>query len=197
MSEYNYTCACCGKYWHSTSTGPKPTKAEIARMVCQPCRDASKRIAALEAENAALREEVKEQDEREAKWAKRFDQQIGHYAVRLYNVRKRPILIARRRISALRAELAEAVRLQEKYHGALQCANAAAGRRGERLWNLSQQNAALLEDKARLVEALEKAVEVYGRPGGPWNVPSEPGAWLAQARAAIDAVRKEAPDAAI
>lgn len=106
MSEYNYTCACCGKHWHSTSTGPKPTKAEIARMVCQPCRDASKRIAALEAENAALREEVKEQDEREAKWAKRFDQQIGHYAVRLYNSRKRRILIARRRISALRAEVA-------------------------------------------------------------------------------------------
>lgn len=62
------------------------------------------RIAELEAENAALKEEVKEQDEREARWAKRFDQQIGHYAVRLYNSRKRRILIARRRISALRKE---------------------------------------------------------------------------------------------
>ena len=48
MSNYVYTCACCGTCWDSTSTGRKPTKAELARMVCQPCREAPKRIAALE-----------------------------------------------------------------------------------------------------------------------------------------------------
>ena len=43
-----------------------------------------------------------------------------------------------------------------------------------------------------LVEALEKAVEDYGKPGGPWNVPSEPGTWLAMAQAALAKARGEA-----
>lgn len=42
-----------------------------------------------------------------------------------------------------------------------------------------------------LVEALEKAVEDYGKPGGPWNVPSEPGTWLAMAQAALAKARGE------
>jgi hypothetical protein len=33
--------------------------------------------------------------------------------------------------------------------------------------------------------ALEKAVADYGKPGGPWNIPSEPGAWLQMAREAL------------
>lgn len=53
-------------------------------------------------------------------------------------------------IRLLRAELAEAVRLQEKYYGALQSSNAAAGRRGERIKELEADNTALREDKARL-----------------------------------------------
>ena len=36
-----------------------------------------------------------------------------------------------------------------------------------------------------LVKALEKAVDEYGKPGGPWNVPSEPGTWISAARAAL------------
>jgi len=36
-----------------------------------------------------------------------------------------------------------------------------------------------------LLAALEKAVENYGEPGGPWNVPSDPGGWLDMARQAI------------
>lgn len=33
--------------------------------------------------------------------------------------------------------------------------------------------------------ALQKAVDDYGKPGGPWNVPSEPGTWLQMAKAAL------------
>ncbi len=36
-----------------------------------------------------------------------------------------------------------------------------------------------------MLAALEEAVSLYGIPGGPWNVPSDPGGWLKQARAAI------------
>lgn len=42
-------------------------------------------------------------------------------------------------IRLLRDELAEAVRLQEKYHGALQCANTSASRRGERIKELEAE----------------------------------------------------------
>lgn len=38
-----------------------------------------------------------------------------------------------------------------------------------------------------LLEALKYAVEKYGKPGGPWNVPSDPGGWLDRARQAIAA----------
>ena len=40
---------------------------------------------------------------------------------------------------------------------------------------------------AALAAALTEAVETYGKPGGPWNVPSEPGSWIAKARAALAA----------
>lgn len=46
-------------------------------------------------------------------------------------------------------------------------------------------NAHLISAAPELLAALEKAVFSYGKPGGPWSVPSEPGAWIAQARAAI------------
>ena len=39
---------------------------------------------------------------------------------------------------------------------------------------------------ARLREALNYAVQKYGNPGGPWNVPSDPGTWISIARAALD-----------
>lgn len=41
------------------------------------------------------------------------------------------------------------------------------------------------EEFLRMRAALEKAVALYGQPGGPWNVPSEPGAWLAMAKEAL------------
>lgn len=36
-----------------------------------------------------------------------------------------------------------------------------------------------------LVELLRDTVEVYGTPGGPWNVPGEPGSWICHARALL------------
>lgn len=42
-----------------------------------------------------------------------------------------------------------------------------------------------------LLEALEKAVADYGREGGPWNVPSEPGSWIEMAKNAIARARGE------
>lgn len=40
-------------------------------------------------------------------------------------------------------------------------------------------------DVAELVEVLTLAVELYGKEGGPWNVPSDPGGWISKARAVI------------
>ena len=36
-----------------------------------------------------------------------------------------------------------------------------------------------------LREVLRDAVEKYGKPGGPWNVPGEPGSWIARAKQAL------------
>ena len=39
--------------------------------------------------------------------------------------------------------------------------------------------------------ALENAVKDYGKPGGPWNVPSEPGTWIHSATSALAKARGE------
>lgn len=44
-----------------------------------------------------------------------------------------------------------------------------------------------------MLDALKDAVELYGKPGGPWNVPSEPGSWIEKARAAIDRAEGRTP----
>lgn len=41
------------------------------------------------------------------------------------------------------------------------------------------------EHNALLIAALEKAVADYGKPGGPWNVPREPGTWIDMAHNAL------------
>lgn len=41
-----------------------------------------------------------------------------------------------------------------------------------------------------LTFALQNAVDQYGQPGGPWNVPSEPGLWLADAKHALEMAKK-------
>lgn len=40
-----------------------------------------------------------------------------------------------------------------------------------------------------MFEALAEAVEKYGKSGGPWNVPSEPGSWIAKAKEALKKAR--------
>lgn len=52
-------------------------------------------------------------------------------------------------------------------------------------------DANLIVSAPDLLAALEKAVEHYGKPGGPWNVPSDPGTWIADARAAIAKAKGE------
>lgn len=43
----------------------------------------------------------------------------------------------------------------------------------------------LRQERDRMATALEKAVDDYGKPGGPWNVPSEPGTGLRMAKDAL------------
>ena len=50
---------------------------------------------------------------------------------------------------------------------------------------------ALISAAPDMYKALEKAVEEYGKSGGPWNVPSEPGSWIALAKAALAKARGE------
>ena len=48
-------------------------------------------------------------------------------------------------------------------------------------------NAQLIAAAPRMFKALKKAIKDYGKPGGPCNVPNQPGTWIAMAEAAIDA----------
>lgn len=52
-------------------------------------------------------------------------------------------------------------------------------------------NAALIAAAPDMYEALEMAILEYGKPGGPWNVPTEPGTWIDKAKAAIVKARGE------
>ena len=48
-----------------------------------------------------------------------------------------------------------------------------------------------IANSADMYEALEAAILEYGKPGGPWNVPSSPGTWIDKAKAAIVKARGE------
>ena len=54
-----------------------------------------------------------------------------------------------------------------------------------------EANARLIAAAPDLAEALQEAVDQYGKPGGPWNVPSDPGGWLERARAALARAKGE------
>lgn len=43
-----------------------------------------------------------------------------------------------------------------------------------------------VDENKLLREALEEAVAMYGKPGGPWNVPGDAGGWLDRARKALE-----------
>lgn len=52
-----------------------------------------------------------------------------------------------------------------------------------RVWQAAQAQSA---ERVRVLErALRKAIDDYGKPGGPWNVPSEPGTWIELAKTAL------------
>lgn len=53
-------------------------------------------------------------------------------------------------------------------------------------------NAHLIAAAPELLDALRAAVDLYGKPGGPWNVPGSAGCWITQARAAISQATGEA-----
>ena len=52
-------------------------------------------------------------------------------------------------------------------------------------------NAFLIAAAPDMYAALVKAVKDYGKPGGPWNVPSEPGTWIHSATSALAKARGE------
>ena len=54
-----------------------------------------------------------------------------------------------------------------------------------------QANANLIAAAPDMYEALEMAILEYGKPGGPWNVPSSPGTWIDKAKAALKKARGE------
>ena len=54
-----------------------------------------------------------------------------------------------------------------------------------------QANAYLIAAAPDMYEALEAAILEYGKPGGPWNVPSSPGTWIYKAKAALEKARGE------
>jgi len=44
-----------------------------------------------------------------------------------------------------------------------------------------------LEARMQALEViLRETVDLYGKPGGPWNVPGDPGGWLSKARALLE-----------
>ncbi len=57
--------------------------------------------------------------------------------------------------------------------------------------------AAILLDNGRLRTALLTAVKMYGQTGGPWNVSSEPGEWLAMAKEALGVASRNPETAAM
>jgi hypothetical protein len=40
-----------------------------------------------------------------------------------------------------------------------------------------------------LLAVVEEAIRLYGKPGGPWNMPSDPGGWIARAQDAVAKAR--------
>ena len=52
---------------------------------------------------------------------------------------------------------------------------------------MQRQIAILTAENERMREVLTYAVKEYGRHGGPWNVPTDPGGWITKARDALQA----------
>lgn len=55
-------------------------------------------------------------------------------------------------------------------------------------------NARLIAAAPDLLAVLREGVASYGRPGGPWNMPKDPGGWISRAQAAIAKAEGRADD---
>jgi hypothetical protein len=53
----------------------------------------------------------------------------------------------------------------------------------------ARKNPMTIEAFFDLLSVVEEAIERYGKPGGPWNVPSDPGGWMDRAQAAVAKAR--------
>lgn len=53
------------------------------------------------------------------------------------------------------------------------------------LLNAEEEKMEYLRVAIQLGQALEYAVKKYGKEGGPWNVPSDPGGWIDRANMAL------------
>ena len=65
---------------------------------------------------------------------------------------------------------------------------------------LKHDNARLMDTCVELLQALTVSgntlrltLELYGKPGGPWNVPGSPGGWLTQVRTALAEIEGSGP----
>ena len=55
----------------------------------------------------------------------------------------------------------------------------------------ARANAYLFTASKDLLAVVEETIALYGKPGGPWNIPSDPGGWLARAQAAVKKAKNE------
>lgn len=55
----------------------------------------------------------------------------------------------------------------------------------ESAWSDDQHEEVDAAVVAALVSSLTEAVSLYGKPGGPWNVPFDPGGWIWRAKEAL------------
>ena len=53
----------------------------------------------------------------------------------------------------------------------------------------SEADAQAISATLDLLAVVEEAIRLYGKPGGPWNVPSDPGGWIARAQDAVAKAR--------
>jgi hypothetical protein len=67
------------------------------------------------------------------------------------------------------------------------------GRYGAIEGDNAEANARLIAAAPDLLAVVEEAIRLYGKPGGPWNVPSDPGGWIARAQAAVAKARGTMP----
>ena len=63
------------------------------------------------------------------------------------------------------------------------------GRYGAIEGDNAEANARLIAAAPDLLAVVEEAIERYGKPGGPWNVPTDPGGWMDRAKAAVTKAR--------